>query len=215
MFYRVDGAEVASLTPTGTFVATGGFQSALQTNARTRMWSLSQYDGYGISYFQATSGWGGVDTIGLHFGNAASHSDAAHKFRMGGDAYHSGQLSTGNGIVVNAGPSSFSGSVAFNSTVSFAQGSVTIGGDGLIYNSNWYRSTGQTGWYNSTYAVGIYSVAAGWVRTYNNASFLAEGSLSTLTNNIYQNNGANRVPVTTVSQAAPSGGVDGDVHIVW
>lgn len=127
LFYRVDGAQVASLSPTGLFTASGG-------------------------------------------------------------------LST-------PGNSEFTGNVTF-------AGPTTN-------NTNWWRSTGQTGWYNSTYAVGIYSVAAGSVRTYNNASFTAEGSLNTLTANIYQNNGANRVPVTTYSQSAPSGGVDGDVHIVW
>lgn len=105
------------------------------------------------------------------------------------------------GGVQAAGASNFNGQVNFNG--------------GLVYNSNWWRSTGQTGWFNDTYAVGIYTVGNGTVRTYNGAHFLSEGSITASTANIYQNGGSNRVPVTTYSQSAPSGGQDGDVHIVW
>lgn len=37
--------------------------------------------------------------------------------------------------------------------------------------SDWFRSSGTTGWYNSTYAVGIYAIDSTWVRTYNDAQF--------------------------------------------
>lgn len=43
--------------------------------------------------------------------------------------------------------------------------------------SNWFRSTGNTGWYNESYAVGIYSIQSGQVRTMNGSSFYSEGSL--------------------------------------
>lgn len=42
----------------------------------------------------------------------------------------------------------------------------------------WWRSDGQAGWYNSTYAVGIYATEAGNVRTYNSANFIAGGSVT-------------------------------------
>ena len=35
--------------------------------------------------------------------------------------------------------------------------------------SDWFRSSGTTGWYNGTYAVGIYATDSTWVRTYNDA----------------------------------------------
>jgi hypothetical protein len=44
--------------------------------------------------------------------------------------------------------------------------------------SNWFRSTGSTGWYNETYAVGINATEAGNVRTYNNANFIAGGDVT-------------------------------------
>ncbi|BCD61755.1 phage tail fiber protein [Nitratiruptor phage NrS-5] len=37
--------------------------------------------------------------------------------------------------------------------------------------SNWFRSSGSTGWYNATYGGGIYMTDSTWVRTYNNKSF--------------------------------------------
>ena len=89
-----------------------------------------------------------------------------------------------------------------------------------FYTGNWFRSSGNTGWFNSTHAVGVYSTGSGTVRTYNGAHFYSEGNVTaagsvTAVGQVYQNNGANRVPVTTYSQSAPSGGVDGDVHIIW
>lgn len=44
--------------------------------------------------------------------------------------------------------------------------------------SNWFRSSGNTGWYSETYSSGIYATTAGQVRTYNGSSFYSEGSLS-------------------------------------
>jgi len=44
--------------------------------------------------------------------------------------------------------------------------------------SDWFRSSGDSGWYNSTYAVGIYATEAGNVRTYNNANFIAGGNVT-------------------------------------
>lgn len=35
-----------------------------------------------------------------------------------------------------------------------------------LYTGNWFRSTGATGWYNGTYAAGVYSTAAGRVDLY-------------------------------------------------
>jgi hypothetical protein len=46
-----------------------------------------------------------------------------------------------------------------------------------VYTSNWFRSTGTSGWYNETYGGGIWMDDSSWVRTYGGKSFLAEGSL--------------------------------------
>lgn len=43
--------------------------------------------------------------------------------------------------------------------------------------SNWFRSTGNSGWYSETYGGGIYMVDTTWVRTYNGSSFYSTGSI--------------------------------------
>jgi hypothetical protein len=41
----------------------------------------------------------------------------------------------------------------------------------------WFRSSGAAGWYNETYATGIWSTGGGLVQTYNNSSFQVNGTL--------------------------------------
>jgi hypothetical protein len=43
--------------------------------------------------------------------------------------------------------------------------------------SGWFRSSGSTGWYNATYAGGIYMVDSTWVRVYNNKKFYADNTI--------------------------------------
>ena len=42
--------------------------------------------------------------------------------------------------------------------------------------SSWFRSTGNTGWYSSTYGGGIYMTDTTWVRVYNSKSFYVPGN---------------------------------------
>lgn len=42
-----------------------------------------------------------------------------------------------------------------------------------FYASNWFRTTGQTGWYSETYGGGIYMSDSTWVRLYNGKYFYA------------------------------------------
>lgn len=174
--------------------------------------------------------------------------------------------------------------LTLNGDLTAASGSVYTSG-GLIYSSNWWRSTGQTGWFNATYSSGIYSNQTQQVRTYNGSSFHSEGAISAAgvivasqagfqsatyasgrnriwsfanadsyglsyyqgaggwsgqdTINFHFGNTAeastmhkfrmdgvashagdlyvkgSRVPVFTSSTGAPSGGVDGDIHITY
>lgn len=174
--------------------------------------------------------------------------------------------------------------LTLNGDLTAASGSVYTSG-GLIYSSNWWRSTGQTGWFNATYGTGIWSTTGGEVRTYNGSNFHSEGQISAAgviianqsgfqsatyasgrnriwsfanadsyglsyyqgaggwsgqdTINFHFGNTAeastmhkfradgvaahsgdlyvkgSRVPVFTSSTGAPSGGVDGDIHITY
>ena len=46
-----------------------------------------------------------------------------------------------------------------------------------IYSNSWFRSYGQTGWYNQTYAGGIYMLDTSWVRVYNDKGFYTGGEI--------------------------------------
>ncbi len=58
---------------TGAIYADNGFgTTAYVTNGQNPIWRFMNSTGYGISYFQGTSGMNGVDSIGVHFGTATS-----------------------------------------------------------------------------------------------------------------------------------------------
>lgn len=46
-----------------------------------------------------------------------------------------------------------------------------------FYTGNWFRSTGQTGWYSETYGGGIWMTDSSWVRVYNSKAFLCDNSI--------------------------------------
>lgn len=89
---------------------------------------------------------------------------------------------------------------------------VWFNGDGLFSNG-WLRTYGQQGWYSQTYGGGIHMTDSTWIRTYGgknlycDAVIRADGGL--------QHRGGYAVPLITSSTSAPSGGQDGDVHIVY
>jgi hypothetical protein len=47
-----------------------------------------------------------------------------------------------------------------------------------IYTSNFFRSTGATGWYNETYAGGIFMEDTTWVRVYGNRAFYVQNEIA-------------------------------------
>ena len=47
-----------------------------------------------------------------------------------------------------------------------------------ISTNNWFRSSGPSGWFNSTYSGGIYMTDASWIRTYNGRGVLIESGFS-------------------------------------
>ena len=63
-----------------------------------------------------------------------------------------------------------------------SSGAVTINGpltvNGQLIVSDWFRSTGNTGWYSNTYGGGIYMTDTTWVRVYNGKRFFSEGGYS-------------------------------------
>lgn len=87
-------------------------------------------------------------------------------------------LNSGNAnAAVEMASLTVNGSINASGELTFAGGNVYTSG-GLIYSTNWWRSTGQTGWFNATYSTGVWSTQAGEVRTYNGSRFHSEGKIS-------------------------------------
>jgi hypothetical protein len=84
----------SSLTANGTVAAAGasGFTSStFVVNSRNPIWRFGNADAYGMSYFQATAGIGGLDTIGFHFGTATAAA-SAFKFISNGNFQATGTV---------------------------------------------------------------------------------------------------------------------------
>jgi hypothetical protein len=86
----------AGFTSTGTVAAAGasGFTSStFVVNSRNPIWRFGNADTYGMSYFQATAGIGGLDTIGFHFGTATAAA-SAFKFISNGNFQATGAITS-------------------------------------------------------------------------------------------------------------------------
>ena len=129
------------------------------------------------------SGASGTWSISISGSSTSCSGNAATSSSCSGNA---ASASTASGVTVNynnASASSYqmlwgSGNAVYansNVTVNPSTGYITTTS---INASDWFRSSGSTGWYNSTYAVGIYATEAGNVRTYNSANFISAGSIT-------------------------------------
>lgn len=49
--------------------------------------------------------------------------------------------------------------------------------NGTCYTSNWFRSYGNSGWYNQSHGGGIYMIDSTWVRVYNDKAFYTGGEI--------------------------------------
>lgn len=123
----------------------------------------------------AANGWP-VDGSWYHL-MASTHSNGSNYFSMQFSAsfYDSNMLffrcTNGNG---GTGWNKIWHSGNFDPNSRFSEG----GSYGTMYLSNWYRSTGATGWYSQTYGGGIYMSDSTWVRTYGGKQFYVDNTSS-------------------------------------
>lgn len=128
------------------------------------------YSGSGSSLFTfaADNGQGSLQVDGSIFiGDGIGYNPYG---AVGGST---GYLVVQNGISANG--AIYSNSALIGNRVATGYDS---GLSGSVSCSNWFRSNGNTGWYNQTYAVGIYATAPGYVDAYN-ASFRANDVFAT------------------------------------
>lgn len=89
------------------------------------------------------------------------------------------------------GSQNVSGSLSGVTTIN-ASGRVTCAG---VYSSSWLRTVGATGWYNETYAGGMYMADGTWIRTYNGRKFYVDNAEvdAILTQGGFRSNGNSQV----------------------
>jgi len=91
----------AKLDTNGTLIANNGFgTTSYATNAQNPIWRFMNSTGYGLSYFQGTSGLNGTDSLGFHFGTATAAASVL-------DLNSSGSVTNGYALVGNITSSSW------------------------------------------------------------------------------------------------------------
>lgn len=101
-------------------------------------------------------------------------ADAANIVAKTGDQTIAGTKTFSNDVITpnlvdKSSTQTISGTKTFTSNVTFGSGATT-------YNSNWYRSYSNTGWFNETYGGGIYMTDTDWIRTFNSKGFYVGGA---------------------------------------
>lgn len=74
------------------------------------------------------------------------------------------------------------------------------------YTSNWFRSTGSTGWYSQTYGGGINMVDSTWIKTYGGKSFYCD-------NQIYSSNSIRMGNIYLQNSDQINNGANGGLHL--
>ena len=91
---------------------------------------------------------------------------------------------SGNSNVAGTGNASYHPSGIYSTGTNWLYGTVLTNGNdigaitqyvGAVYGNNWFRSSGDTGWYSQTYGGGIWMVDSTWVQTYNGKRFYSSG----------------------------------------
>ena len=158
--------------------------------------------------------------VGMWTGSEFRYGHGYFKQASGNDYSQLGIMVNGNGTAntIKPGigfhqPGVFAGSIRMNDGSTFglyAQGGSGlanlslngwytnfgyINGDGIHLSSGWLRTVGATGWYNETYAGGMYMVDGTWIRTYNGRKFYVDNAEvdAILTQGGFRSNGNSQV----------------------
>ncbi len=158
--------------------------------------------------------------VGMWTGSEFRYGHGYFKQASGNDYHTLGIMVNGNGTAntIKPGigfhqPGVFAGSIRMNDGSTFgiyAQGGSGlanlslngwytnfgyINGDGIHLSSGWLRTVGATGWYNETYAGGMYMADGTWIRTYNGRKFYVDNAEvdAILTQGGFRSNGNSQV----------------------
>lgn len=87
----------------------------------------------------------------------------------------SGNFSAGTVTAALSGTVSSSGEIATSGHI--RSGATGLTDAGSVSATNWFRSTGGSGWYNATYTGGIWMSDSTWVRVYGSKNFYCDSEL--------------------------------------
>ena len=137
-------------------------------------------------YFKVGTGSFFVDSPNYFFRN--SSSAVIMSLASSGATTINGALNaysiSGNSNVAGTGNASYHPSGVYSTGTNYLYGTVFTNGNsigsttqyvGAVYGSNWFRSSGTTGWYSESYGGGIYMEDATYVRVYNGKRFFSPG----------------------------------------
>ena len=128
----------------------GGFASSTYVvNGRNPIWRFASSDGYGLSYFQGTSGNGGTDSIGIHFGTPTG-AGSQFIFNQSGNLYASKFNGSGEGLTGYASKLTAYGAVTIVDAVD--KGYTWTGQQYFLQNKGASAYGGATNSYNSFYS---------------------------------------------------------------
>ncbi|WP_348814134.1 hypothetical protein, partial [Flavobacterium maritimum] len=181
------------------------------------IWSFGNADGFGLSYFQGTSGLYSTDSIGIHFGDPTNNG-SQFIFASNGDLL-TGGLTTSNALGVNQtngggqGISLYSGAVngmpsyglMFATTSNFG-GHGSVGGDWATYLT--MAGANNRGWIFRSESNNVASISATGVFTGSNfvGSLSGNASTATIANQMnWTNYGAGHIIFDASSSLSPSG----------
>jgi prepilin-type N-terminal cleavage/methylation domain-containing protein len=137
---------------------TADYGIAFQTNyaLRAKIFNDGHMENY--SYFSVPGGGNGLLVGGSAFYGDSTNM-ALRPAANGGTVYLQG--TAGGGGTANL----------YVTGTAYVASTITGGGDisagGAVYANNWFRSYGNTGWYNQNYGGGWYMSDGTWVRSYN------------------------------------------------
>lgn len=128
----------------------GGFaSSSYVVNGRNPIWRFANSDGHGLSFFQGTSGNGGSDSIGIHFGTPTG-AGSQFIFSPNGNLYASKFNGSGEGLTGYASKLTAYGAVSIVDAVD--KGYTWTGQQYFLQNKGAGAYGGATNSYNSFYS---------------------------------------------------------------
>ena len=145
-------------------------------------------DGGDLNFYWSGQGgqptwlWGGTDGVNMYVYNPSNFS--VSYAATAGSAPANGGTSSAVTINYNNDSNSTyqmlwgSGNSVYGTGGIYCNPSTDYLYAGSFYTGNWFRSSGDTGWYSESYGGGIYMVDTTWVRTYNSKSIYTAGELA-------------------------------------